>query len=187
MLNLKSKKQESQNNSFFVAKIGRTVGIKGDLKIHIDSDFEEQFNFKKEWNSSRGLLQIENIDLNKKLIKFVGFNSPETAQKLVNAKLFASIEDTREFCKLEENEFFWFDIIGLKVFEKDTLELLGTVKEIERIVNLDYLLIETSSELVEQKFSKKFLVPYIDRYIFSVDLEKKEILVISGKDLLEAS
>jgi 16S rRNA processing protein RimM len=186
MLNQKNK-SDKYPDSVFVAKLGKTVGLKGDLKLHIDSDFEEQFLHKKEWSSSKGNLKIETVDLEKKLIKFENFNSPEDAQKLVNAKLFSTFDETREFCELDEDEFFWFDIVGLKVIEKDSNEFLGTVQEIERIVNLDYLLIKTADELVSQKFAKKFLIPYIDRYILDVNLEKKEVFVISGKELLEAS
>ena len=135
--------------------------------------------------TSSGELEIENYLIDKQLIRFKGFETLEEAKQLVNTKIFSTEEESRELCELKDDEFFWFDIIGLIVVEDGVK--LGTVEEIERILDTDYLVIKTDKRLTEQKFAKIFLIPYIDRYIVDVELDNRRILVVGGKDILEAS
>jgi 16S rRNA processing protein RimM len=168
-----------------IATVGKTFGFNGFLKLHIHSDFIEQFHKKSLWQTSRGELEIEEFDLKKSLVKFRGFNSLEDAKKLVHTKLFSTEEESRELCELDEGEFFWFDIFGLSVVEDG--EILGAVKEIERIAGTDYLIVETSAELQKKRLPKSFLVPYLDRYILDVNLEERAISTTGAKEILEAS
>lgn len=170
---------------FFIAQIGRTVGISGDLKLHIHSDFPEQFQANNTFESDIGMLEIKSYDPKRGIIAFVGYASREDAKKLTNVKLYASDEQTKEHCSLKQGEYFWFDIEGCKIV--DNGEDLGKVVSIERLADIDYMSIETSSSLVEQGFAKSFLIPYIPRYIASVNLEKKEIMTQDAKEILEAS
>jgi len=168
-----------------IATIGKTHGVKGYLKLHWDSDFQEQILKKSKWDSSFGQLEIMNYNDESELIRFVGFDSKEKAEMLVNHKIYSSQEESRELCELAENEFFWFDLIGLNIIENSNN--IGTVIEIERIVATDYLVIKTSDELIKAKLPKIFLIPYIDKYIVDVNLNEKSIFVIGGKDILEES
>ncbi len=164
-----------------IAQIGKTVGLKGELKLHIKSDFPEQF--KKGgvfFISTDKSLTIENFSKKRSTVKFVGFNSKEDASSLTNRYLYTTKDDTYTNCNLKKDEYFWFDIIGAKVYE-DSL-LLGEVKSIERYEPNDYLFIKTSNELIEQGYPKEFLIPYIDRYILEFD---KKNLIIKTKDTLD--
>lgn len=169
-----------------IAKIGKTVGLQGDLKIHFLSDFPEQFKkgslfFTKNY----GDLEVVKFDKKRSLIRFLGFDNPQTAQKLVNTILLATKEQTRKSCLLKKDEFFWFDIIGLEVFEKDLR--LGIVYEIQRISNVDYLLINSDKSLIKSGLAKTFLLPYIDRYILKTSLDDKTVHVKDGLDVLKSS
>jgi len=168
-----------------VATVGKTHGFKGFLKLHLSSDFSEQFSKKAIWDTSSGELEIERYISDKSLIRFKGFETLESAKRLVNTKIFSTEDESRELCELKDGEFFWFDIIGLSIFEDDIR--LGEVIEIERILDTDYLVVKTDEELISQKLPKTFLIPYIDRYILDVQLEDRKILVIGGRELLEAS
>jgi 16S rRNA processing protein RimM len=168
-----------------IATVGKTFGFKGFLKLHIHSDFTEQFQKKRVWKSSRGDLEIESFDEKKSHVKFVGFDSLEVAKQLTHTKLFSSIDESRELCELGEDEFFWFDIFGLEIIENS--EKIGVVKDIDRIAGTDYLQIETDHKLVESGSPKLFLIPYLDRYILNVDIKSRKIETSGAKDILEAS
>lgn len=172
-------------NRFFIAQIGRTVGLWGDLKLYLHTDFPEQFRVGCSYQSSRGELTISSIDLKRGIVKFEGYESIESAKKLTNTKLFADVEETKALCALKEGEYFWFDIIGCDIEEQG--QRLGQVEEIQRIADIDYLVIKTEDSLVEQGLSKQFLVPYIPRYISKSDIEKKSIYTQDVKDILVAS
>ncbi|KIM07546.1 MAG: ribosome maturation factor RimM [Sulfurovum sp. PC08-66] len=173
------------SHQFFIAQIGKTHGLWGDLKIHFHTDFPEQFQIGKSFESDRGKLQVARIDLDKGLIGFVGYGDIDTAKRLTNTKIYTSLEETQKSCDLQEGQYFWFDIIGLLLYDHE--ELLGKVSDIQRILNIDYLQIDTDTTLIEAGFAKSFLVPYIPRYILSVDKDAKKIVTQDTKDILEAS
>ncbi len=171
----------------YVAKIGKSVGLKGQQKLHIDSDFPDQFkkNTKLTTDKNQELI-IESYNDVSNTVKFIGIDTIEDAKKLTNRQLFVSKEDTIKECALDKNQFFWFDILGCSVEENGLV--LGIVDDVQRMPLSDYLEIKTSKELIEQKYPNNFLLPYImDEYILNVDIDKKMISVINAKDILEAS
>lgn len=175
----------NSKNDFLVAQFGRTVGLKGELKLNLHTDFPEQFIKNRKLTTDRGILEIENYNAKRGLIKIIGVNNPEDAKRLTNCKIYSSEDETREYCKLKKGQYFWFDLISSKVVEN--AETLGIVKDIQRLPQGDYLLITTDSELVNNGFSKSFLIPYIPQFVINVDTDSKEIEVINSKDILEAS
>jgi len=175
----------SSKRGFLVAQFGRTVGLKGELKLNLHTDFPEQFIIGRKLSTDRGELEIQNYNPKRGLIKIVGYDNPEDARRLTNSKIYSSEEETREYCKLKEGQYFWFDLIGATVVEDG--EDLGIVKDIQRLPQGDYLLINTDNKLVEAKFAKTFMIPYIEQFVKSVDIDNKTIEVVNSKDILEAS
>ena len=170
----------------YVAKLGKTVGLKGQQKLHIDSDFPEQFKKNAKFITDKNQeLIVESYNAVNNVVKFVGIDTIDDAKKLTNRQLFSSIEDTKESCKLKSKEFFWFDIMNCIIIEDD--KTLGKVIDIQRMPLSDYLLIETSKELVEKKLSNQFLIPYIDDYILNVDINNKKIITKNSYLILENS
>lgn len=170
---------------FFIAQVGKSVGLRGDLKLHLHTDFPQQFRAGVTLNSSKGLLTIKSYDKKRGLIHFDGYDNKEIAQELVNAKIYSDEEQTRELCPLKEGEHFWFEIIGSKVVEDG--ETLGEIKDIQRMLDIDYLFIETSKALQEAQLPSNFLLPYIPRYILEFDSKTKTLYTKDAKDVLEAS
>jgi 16S rRNA processing protein RimM len=170
---------------FLIAQVGRTVGLWGDLKFHLHTDFPEQFKIGQTYHSDRGELTLAAFDLKKGIVRFQGYEGLDQAKKLTNAKIYATEEETKSGCDLAEGEHFWFDIISCKVVQGE--EVLGEVKEIQRMLDVDYLAIKTESSLVEKGMPKNFLLPYIPRYILKADTDAKTIYTQDAKDILEAS
>ncbi len=169
-----------------VAKLGKTVGVKGELKLFILTDFPEIIKVGATFYLDSGeVLEIQTLKNSKSVIKFININTPEDAKRLVSQTLYSTIEQTRKECKLSKNEYFYFDIIGCSIVENDLI--LGIVVDIEKIGQTDYFLVNTNSNLIAQKMAQSFLIPYIDRYISSIDLEKKAIFTIDCLDILKSS
>ena len=153
-----------------VAKLGRTVGVQGFVRLHNISDFPEQFECGASFfDKNSRVLKIK--ARNAQSVLFEGFESLESAKTLVNLELFQSVEKSRASCKLNEGEFFYFDIIGLKVFENGLL--LGVVKDILPAGN-DLLLIKSDESLVKKGFVSEFYLPYVDFYVKSVERGAKD-------------
>ncbi|TLD96781.1 16S rRNA processing protein RimM [Helicobacter jaachi] len=185
-----------QSPLLLVAKVGRLVGVGGALKLHIMSDFPSIFTPHAVFHTktSLGDLRVHTFNEQRGLITFCGFQSRESAARLVNCELYATLEESRAICT--EGEFLWQDIIGTKVFDKQThneqecsgqvaLLELGEVKDIERIGEIDYLLVATDSKLRAQGLPKQFFVPYIAHFVSS--LSPQGIFTHNALSLLEQS
>jgi len=174
-----------ESTKLVIAFIGKTVGLRGQLKLRPQTDFLDQFKKGVKLESGDLALTVESFDKDRLLIKFIGYNTLEEAKQLSTRELYATVAQSRELCKLAEGEHFWFDIIGSTIIENG--EKLGVVDEIERYTGADYLLVITDDALVAQKFPKSFLIPYNDRYIINADEKTKIITTKGSKDILEAS
>jgi len=175
------------SSKIYVARLGKTIGLQGHLRLFIESDFPSQFKKGATFTTNRDLkLTIQEYNSNKNLVRFENYLDIELAKTLTNQELFTTIEDTKKQCILKENEFFWFDLIGCKIYENDLY--LGQVKDVHRFPLGDYLEIATQEELVSKKFTKTFLIPHIfDKFILKVDITNKKIETINAFDILENS
>ncbi|OHD97854.1 MAG: 16S rRNA processing protein RimM [Sulfurimonas sp. RIFCSPHIGHO2_12_FULL_36_9] len=177
---------KQSSNLLHIATIGKSVGLKGEMKLHIKSDFPEQFkkgvSFFINENES---ITLSEVNHERALVKFSGYNSPEDAKKLTNKKLYTTMERTRNECHLEDGEYFWFDIEGCSVVEDG--KVLGVVEEVDRISVTNYLYVETDEALVKEGFAKSFLIPFNKPFTINTDIKAKIITVSGAMDILEAS
>ncbi len=170
---------------FFIAQVGKTHGLQGDLKLHIHTDFPEQFKVGYSFDTSLGRLEILRINLDRGIVTFKGYEGIDYAKKLTNTKIYATLEETKERCELKDGEHFWFEIEGCSISEDG--ETLGVISEMQRLADVNYMFIETDKNLIDAGFSTTFLVPYIDRYLLRTDIDDKTIFTRDAKEILEAS
>ena len=174
-------------NKIFVAKLGKTVGLQGNIKIHIDSDFPQQFQKDAKFTTQKNkTLIIESINMTNKTVKFKSLNTIEDIQKYVNSELYTSMEQTIISCTLQKDQYFWFDLLSCNIIEDN--ENLGKIKDIHRYPVDDYFEIETNPSLLSEELKvKTFLLPYNKKYILDVDIENKIIKCANAKEILENS
>ncbi|HIM93765.1 MAG TPA: 16S rRNA processing protein RimM [Campylobacterales bacterium] len=170
---------------FFIAQVGKTHGLQGDLKLHIHTDFPEQFKVGYIFKTSSGSLEILRINLDRGIVAFKGYEGIDYAKKLTNTKIYATLEETKERCELKDGEHFWFDIEGCKISEDG--KILGEISEMQRLADVNYMFIKTDKKLIDAGFATTFLIPYIDRYLVKTDVEAKTIFTKDAIEILEAS
>ena len=179
-------KQSSKNKLLHIATIGKTVGIKGDMKLHIKCDFPEQFvNGASFLINQKDRITLSEVNLDRGLVRINNISNPEDVKKFTNAKLFTTYEDTIKNCHLDKGEFFWFDLEDCEVYEEG--KRLGIVKEIERLNITNYLSIITDESLIKNGLAKSLLVPFIEPFKVDVDINNKRITLSGAMDILEAS
>ena len=177
---------QSKEPRLHIATIGKTVGIKGDMKFHIHCDFPEQFQNNSTFLTNKNsTITLSDVNHERGLIKIAGIYTIEDAKKFTNIKLYTTREETRKNCHLEEGEFFWFDLEDCEVYEDG--KLLGVVNEVERITISNYLNVTTNEELVKAGSPKSFLIPFHKPFILNTNIDKKIITVSGAMDILEAS
>ena len=155
-----------------VGKIVNTHSLRGEVKVISSTDFEEE-RFKKgiKLLITRGNQVIEEVVVesyrshkNSLLVKFEGIDSINEAEKFKNLQLKVDSENISE---LEENEFYFHEIIGCRVFDENNI-LLGEVVEILTPGANDVWVIKGEN-------GKEILIPYIADVVKNVDVQNKKI------------
>jgi 16S rRNA processing protein RimM len=164
----------------FIGKITKSVGLKGYVKVISLTDFNKRFLsldtvyiFEDKCNTlirnraSETLeFKIEDIVfLNDHIrVKFENYNSKNEADEL--KECFLAIDES-EKVELSKDEYYFFDLINLKVYS-NKIEI-GVVTEIENYGG-DNLL---SVELIENK--RKILIPLRTQFIKKIDIKNNTI------------
>lgn len=169
-----------------VALLGKSVGLKGFLKLHNRGDFPKQFKKNVKFIDKDGNeLVVKSYNSANSSILFYGFEDIELAKTLVNRVIYTTKEETRKNCRLKKDEFFYFDILGCQILEND--QVLGVIEDIEDTGANHLFYINTDESLVESGSAKNFYIPYIDIYIQKVDIENKIIYTKDAIKILENS
>lgn len=155
-----------------VAEILTTHGIKGNLKIKSYSDNEKRFEKGSKLLLDGNLVTIESSFKHKGsiIIKLKEYDDINEVEKFIGHEL--TIED-KDLEKLNDGEYYLFDLIGLKVYEKN--QELGFIKDvITGVYPNDIYVIE--------KDRKEIYFPALNATVKNVDLENKKIEVENFKD-----
>ncbi|BEG57073.1 16S rRNA processing protein RimM [Helicobacter sp. NHP21005] len=158
------------------------MGLKGGLKLNLQSNCLECLTLGASVQVSSPLKPAQTYTIHAyehktSLLFLEGISTREQAQGLVGSTLKMSAEETLRLCNLQEGEFLAFQLVGLEVIEEG--EVLGVVLGVESLAGVDYLQVQARA--------KKFLIPYIPRYIIRTDLESKRIDTRDALGLLEES
>lgn len=152
-----------------IGVVQKPHGIKGELKVFPKTDFiEERFKIGNtvilELNGKRDTYTIQTFRMHKGsvLVKFEEVDSLNDVEFFHKAELFMEKDEMHE---LPEDEFYFVDLVGCDVFSDN--EKLGNVVEI----------METPAHAVMrvQAEDRDVLVPFVKRFVESVDLESKRI------------
>lgn len=162
-----------KNKYVIVGKIGTSYGIKGWMKIHSFTEMGDGILDYSPWYLGSGEdddwseVVIEEGKIHGKgvIAKFTGFDSPEEARQLTS-KMIAITE--AQLPKLEKNEFYWSELEGLTVINKNG-DVLGKVA---------YIMETGSNDVLVVKGETDHAIPYLmGSVILKVDLAKQEIHV----------
>lgn len=164
--------KDADDTYIIVGKIGSTFGITGWLKIQSYTEFGASILEYSPWyigtdDTNRREIEIEDGKLNHDTVvaKFPGYNNPETARQLTGLTIAIP---RSHLPKLKKNEYYWSDLIGLTVINKD-----GTV-----LGKISYLMETGSNDVMVVKGTTEIAIPYLlDSVIKSIDLDKKEMHV----------
>ncbi len=155
-----------------VGKIGSTYGIQGWLKIFSFTEVIADILAYDPWYLEEGntwkSIQVKSSREHGKCVvaQFAGCNNPEQARLLTGKKIAIK---RSQLPALENNEYYWSDLIGLTVIDQHG-ETLGKV----------LYLIETGANdvfVIENK-GKEHAIPYLPgKVITSIDLANRLMLV----------
>ena len=158
-----------------VGIITSTHGVRGEVKVYPTTDDPRRFRRLKEVVLDTGRekinLEIEGVKFFKQfvILKFKGLDNINDIEKYRQKSL-----TRKNAVRLQRDEYFIADLIGLKVQDEDGTEL-GTVKDV----------IETGANdvyEVEMADGRSLLLPAIKQCILNVDVENgmMQVHVLEG-------
>ncbi|MST58919.1 ribosome maturation factor RimM [Waltera intestinalis] len=160
-----------------VGIITSTHGVRGEVKVYPTTDDPRRFRRLKEVVLDTGReklnLEIEGVKFFKQfvILKFKGLDNINDIEKYRQKSLYVTRKNA---VRLQRDEYFIADLIGLKVQDEDGIEL-GTVKDV----------IETGANdvyEVEMADGRSLLLPAIKQCILNVDVENgmMQVHVLEG-------
>ena len=163
-----------------VGIITSTHGVRGEVKVYPTTDDPRRFRRLKEVVLDTGReklnLEIEGVKFFKQfvILKFKGLDNINDIEKYRQKSLYVTRKNA---VRLQRDEYFIADLIGLKVQDEDGKEL-GTVKDV----------IETGANdvyEVEMADGRSLLLPAIKQCILNVDVENGTMQVHVLEGLLD--
>ena len=163
-----------------VGIITSTHGVRGEVKVYPTTDDPRRFRRLREVVLDTGReklnLEIEGVKFFKQfvILKFKGLDNINDIEKYRQKSLYVTRKNA---VRLQRDEYFIADLIGLKVQDEDGAEL-GTVKDV----------IETGANdvyEVEMADGRSLLLPAIKQCILNVDVENGTMQVHVLEGLLD--
>jgi 16S rRNA processing protein RimM len=154
-----------------IGKVTKHHGIKGYAKFYYYGDIND-FQYKEVFLDIEGKLLSYFIEdwyfyKNFIIIKLENINSiDDINNKIKGCDVYINREQLRD---LDEDEFYWYQLIGLSVFDTDN-NFIGTIKTIIETGSNDVFIIENEGE--------ERLIPYIEDVVKNIDLEQGKMTVL---------
>ncbi len=163
-----------------VGKIGRTHGVRGEVRVHVTSDdphrMETLREVKARKNGREMTLRIESVRYAKgtPIVKFREWNDPESAALYTGAELFIGREDA---LPLGKDEYFIGDLIGCRVETEDG-KALGVLTGVLQTGANDVYEVKTDDH-------GDVLIPAIRDCVVGLFPEEERIVIRLMKGLIE--
>ena len=149
-----------------VGIITSTHGVRGEVKVFPTTDELKRFKKLKEVLLENGEdlipLKIEGVKFFKQfaIIKFEGFDNPNTIEKYKGKSLFVTRENA---VRLKKDEYFIADLIGMKVIDEGGAEI-GILRDVMDNKANDVYIIDMTD-------GRELLLPAIKQCVLDVDVE----------------
>lgn len=163
-------------NRVAMGYIKGVFGIKGWLKIAANTEYSDSLLDYPEWQLVKdGKTVVVTLEAGKVVngelqVKFESIDDRDSAFSLRGY----TIEIPREaFAPTEEGEYYWADLVGMTVTNKDNA-ILGKVSNLMETGANDVL-------VVNGKYGQ-ILIPFVSQYVETVDTGSKTIIADWGLD-----
>lgn len=167
-----------------VGRIGRAHGVLGEATIEIRTDLpDERFVIGaclETDPATNGPLTIESArDHNGiLLLKFLEINDRTAIEKVRDTLLLADVDMTEDYSSGDVGEYHVQQLIGCDVV-LESGESIGSLTDILNLPGQDVLAIKSNTD------NKEILIPFIEEFVPTVDIEKRIITVVPPPGLLE--
>lgn len=167
----------AEEQYYLVGKIVNTQALRGEVRVMATTDFpEERFKIGATLAIFNGDKLVEMVEVdghrlhkNFNLLHFKGKDNINDVEKFKGFDLKVAGTE-READELDENEFYYDDIIGLEVYTTEN-DYLGKIREITSLPSNDVWAIQRPNK------GKDILIPYIEDIVLEIDLDDSRVVI----------
>jgi 16S rRNA processing protein RimM len=153
-----------------VGRLRRPHGVEGEILMDVLTDFPERLHVGRTLYAGPNHEPVKLSGLrgpeNEKIVRLVGYDTPETVGRFRNVILYVPVS---ELPKLPEGEYYHHQLLGLSVVDEAGQEL-GRLDQILETGANDIYVVKTPE-------NKELLLPAIEEVVLEINLEKGQILV----------
>ena len=166
---------QENNKKLLIGKINGFFGLQGWVKVFSYTNPRTNILNYSPWSIKvDGNFQSIDITSGREQSKTIvahikGIDNREDSQKFIGQDIYINKEQLPE---LTQGEYYWHELIGFDVINKDE-EQLGTV---------DYFVETGANDVLVVKGKKEYWIPYIEPFLVSIDSKNNKILVDWDKD-----
>uniref|UniRef100_A0A7N1A3Z8 16S rRNA processing protein RimM n=4 Tax=Kalanchoe fedtschenkoi TaxID=63787 RepID=A0A7N1A3Z8_KALFE len=189
-----------------IGYISSVHGLQGEVRVKSMTDFQElRFSrpgkrwLRQNFGGKETVRQVELLGGRGQpgqkswILSFSGVDSVEEAKLLIGSSLLVREEDRPE---LEDGEFYTRDLIGMKVFLKETGDLVGTVVNVFDNAASDLLQVMLNTSVGAEDMTDEGVfnagssgplvwIPFVEAIVPDVDLDERVMKITPPKGLLE--
>lgn len=148
-----------------MAKITKTVGLKGEVRAQCYCDYQEQLEefgqlYLGKDKTPVTVISVRPLKNSMAVLRIEGINTVEEAAKLCGKNLYLDRNDA----ELPEDTWFIADLIGLEVRDADSGKVYGVIDEVMQNGPTDVYSIKTPG-------GKQQLFPAIPEVLLEVDVD----------------
>ncbi len=169
-----------KEDCFRLGHVARLHSFKGEVSIYLDVDDPKDYNELEsvfvEFDGKLIPFFLERIQLKQKnfaVVKFEDIEREDQAKKLIKCNLYLPKEALPE---LGKDEYYFFEIENFSVID----EQHGEIGKVVRVLDL------SGNPLIQIDFNgSEILIPKQDKFLKSIDWDKKMIHVVVPEGLIE--
>ncbi len=169
--------QYAEQELSVLGKVSTAFGIKGWLKVHSYTDPDTNILDYPVWHLKIGeqwkKFKVKDSQIHNKglAVALEGIQDRDAALAL--SQVLIAVPSS-ELPKLEDNEYYWFQLISLRVVNTQG-ELLGQVAELlDSGGGNQVMRVASCAGSIDQQ---ERLIPFVDAIVLEVSLEQKTLLV----------
>lgn len=156
----------------YIGKLVNTHGIKGEVRLlsnfrHKDKVFVKDFKFYVGKDKKEYIVETYRKHKNFDMVLFKDNHDINLIEHLKGSLVYINKDDL----KLDKNTYLSIDLIGFNVIIND--KLIGAITDVLDTPANEVLILDNG-----------VMIPYVDAFIKSVDISKKEVVVNDVKGLL---
>lgn len=159
---------------YVVGQIVKSQGLKGEVKVRIETDFPETFKTRKtffigksESTAVEKPVRLSRLDAGFVYLSVEAISDRTAADALRGYFLYI---DEQSLAPLPENVVYVHELIGLAAVDESG-SALGTVTDVLRFPAGD------TYEITQARSGKKVLVPAIDEFVAEVNVALKRVIL----------